>query len=72
YPGVDDLLAKIASAYTQQEQKPLYDQLNRLLYQLAPSIPIYFLVQPVAYSKRLQGLVTTVNGDVRIQHAYFQ
>jgi peptide/nickel transport system substrate-binding protein len=72
YPGVDDLLAKIASSYTQQEQKPLYDQLNRLLYQLAPSIPIYFLVQPVAYSKRLHGLVTTINGDVRVQHAYFQ
>lgn len=72
YPGVDDQLAKIAAVYTQQEQKPLYDQLNKLLYDLAPSIPTYYLPNPVAYSNRLHGLVIDINGQVRFNQAYFQ
>jgi peptide/nickel transport system substrate-binding protein len=71
YPGVDDLLSRIASAYTRQDQKPLYDQLNQLLYQTAPSIPTYWLVNPVAYSKGLGGLVVDVNGQVRVNQASF-
>ncbi|HKF76130.1 MAG TPA: ABC transporter substrate-binding protein [Candidatus Dormibacteraeota bacterium] len=72
YAGVDDLLARIASQYTQPDQKPYYDQLNELLYQTAPSVPTYWLVNPVAYSTRLTGLVTDINGGVRINQASFQ
>jgi len=71
YPGVDPLLAKIAAAYTQTDQKPLYDQMNELLYQTAPSIPTYWLVNPIAYSKRVSGLVFDVNGIVRFNQASF-
>jgi peptide/nickel transport system substrate-binding protein len=71
YAGVDDMLNKIAAAYTQQDQKPLYDQLNELLYQTAPSVPTYWLVNPVAYSKRVSGLVTDINGGARINGASF-
>ena len=70
YPGVDDLLTKLASAYTQQDQKPIYDQMNQLLYQTAPSIPTYWLVNPVAYSKRLN-VVVDLSGAVRMNQAYF-
>jgi peptide/nickel transport system substrate-binding protein len=72
YPGVDDLLARIASAYSQTDLKPLYDQMNELLYQTAPSVPTYWLVNPVAYTTRLKGVVTDINGGLRIQAAYYQ
>src|SRR5215472_14791522 len=71
YSGVDPLLTQIASAYTRSDQKPLYDQMNALLYQTAPSIPTYWLVNPVAYTKRLQGLVMDINGIVRVNQASF-
>ena len=71
YPGVDPLLAKIAAAYTQPDQKPLYDQMNELLYTTAPSIPTYWLVNPIAWSKRVTGLVFDVNGIVRFDQASF-
>ena len=70
YPGVDDLLGKAASAYTQQDQKPIYDQLNKLLYQTAPSIPTYWLVNPVAYSSRLRPTFD-LSGAVRINQVSF-
>jgi ABC-type transport system substrate-binding protein len=72
YPGIDDLLAKVSSVYTQKEQKPIYDQINRLLYQTAPSIPTYWLVNPVAYSKRLHGVVFDINGQEHLDQASFQ
>jgi peptide/nickel transport system substrate-binding protein len=71
YPGIDDLLAKASQQYTQSDQKKVYDQINELLYQQAPSIPTYWLVNPIAYSKRLTGFVTDINGGVRIQTASF-
>jgi len=71
YAGVDPLLAKIAAAYTQADQKPLYDQMNELLYQTAPSIPTYWLVNPVAWSKRVTGIVYDINGGARINAASF-
>jgi peptide/nickel transport system substrate-binding protein len=71
YSGVDPLLGKIAAAYTESEQKPLYDQMNQLLYDTAPSIPTYWLVNPVGYTKRLTGLVEDINGGVRVNQASF-
>jgi peptide/nickel transport system substrate-binding protein len=71
YPGVDALLAKIASVYTQAEQKPLYDQMNRLLFDTAPSIPTYWLVNSVGYSSRLRNIVFDINGQEHLDQAYF-
>ena len=71
YAGVDPLLGKIAAAYTQSDQKPLYDQMNELLYTTAPSIPTFWLVNPIAYSKRVTGLVFDINGIVRFNAASF-
>ena len=71
YAGVDDLLTKIAATYAQSDQKPLYDQMNELLYQTAPSIPTYWLVNPIAWSKRVQNLTFDINGIVRFNQASF-
>jgi len=71
YAGVDALLTKIAATYTQSDQKPLYDQMNELLYQTAPSIPTYWLVNPIAWSKRVQNLTFDINGIVRFNQASF-
>jgi peptide/nickel transport system substrate-binding protein len=71
YAGIDDLLTKVSAAYTRPEQKAVYDQINELLYQTAPSIPTYWLVNPIAYSKRLTGMVQDINGGVRINQASF-
>ena len=67
----DQLLGKISAAYTRDEQKALYDQMNELLYQTAPSIPTYWLVNPVAYSKRVTNLVFDINGIARFNQASF-
>jgi peptide/nickel transport system substrate-binding protein len=71
YPGVDPLLGKISAAYTRDDQKALYDQMNELLYQTATSIPTYWLVNPVAYSKRVSNLVFDINGIARFNQASF-
>jgi ABC-type transport system substrate-binding protein len=71
YPGVDPLLGQIASVYTQAEQKPLYDQMNRLLFDTAPSIPTYWLVNSVGYSSRLRNVVFDINGQEHLNQAYF-
>jgi Uma2 family endonuclease len=45
--------------------------MNELLYQTAPSIPTYWLVNPVAYSKRVSNLVFDINGIARFNGASF-
>ena len=71
FPGVDQLMTQLASTYTQQEQEPLYDQLNQLVFDQAPDIPTYFLVNPVSYTKQLQGLTIDINGVVYFKKARF-
>jgi ABC-type transport system substrate-binding protein len=62
---------QLASTYTQQEQDPLYDQLNQPVFDQAPDIPTYFLVNPIAYTKQLQGLTMDINGVVYFKKARF-
>jgi dipeptide transport system substrate-binding protein len=71
YPGVDDLLAKAAGAPTQQEQQPIYQQLNKVLFDQAPSIPLYYLVSVAGYSKRLNGLWSDKTGAWWVNQASF-
>lgn len=72
YPGVDQLLQQLASTYTQAEQKPIYDQLNKILYQQAPSIPLYYDVAAFGYTNRLQGTTVSARGAIVLKHAYFK
>jgi peptide/nickel transport system substrate-binding protein len=59
YPGVNEMLAKAASSYTQQEQQQIYQQLNTMLFDLAPSIPLYYNVNVGITNKRVQGVEFT-------------
>ncbi|MBO0838494.1 MAG: ABC transporter substrate-binding protein, partial [Actinobacteria bacterium] len=71
YQNVDNLLNQIASTYTQQAQKPLFDQMNKTLFDQAPSVPLYYLVNVFSYNKRLHGLVADKSGAVRFDNASF-
>jgi len=71
YQNVDSLLSQIASTYTQQDQKPLFDQMNRTLFDQAPSMPLYYLVNIFSYNKRLHGLQSDISGGLRFDHASF-
>lgn len=59
YPGVNEMLAKAASSYTQGEQQQIYRQLNKMLFDLAPSIPLYYNVNVGITNKRVQGVEFT-------------
>lgn len=71
YPGVDELLARIAATYTQQEQKPLYDQLDKVVFDAAPEIPLYYTVNVGAASKRVSGVVCNLEGTVFLRDVSF-
>ncbi|HZV48874.1 MAG TPA: ABC transporter substrate-binding protein [Candidatus Dormibacteraeota bacterium] len=58
-PQVDALLDKAAASYTRAEQKAVYDQLNKVLFDLAPSMPLYYNVVVGITSKRVTGVVAT-------------
>jgi ABC-type transport system substrate-binding protein len=58
-PQVDALLDKAAASYTRAEQKAVYDQLNKVLFDLAPSMPLYYNVVVGITSKRVAGVVAT-------------
>jgi peptide/nickel transport system substrate-binding protein len=64
YPGVDATLSKILAAYTQDEQKPLYEQLNRQVFEAVPDVPIYYLPAVVALSKRVSGYQPNIVGKI--------
>jgi ABC-type transport system substrate-binding protein len=72
YDDVNQLLLKVAGVYTQPEQQAVYQQINQALFQDAPSIPLYYLVNVASSSKRVQGLVSNPQGAVLLRNAYFQ
>lgn len=64
FPGVDDTLSKILGAYTQAEQKPLYEQVNRQVFDAVPDAPTYYLAAVVSLSKRLRGYQPNIVGKI--------
>jgi peptide/nickel transport system permease protein/peptide/nickel transport system substrate-binding protein len=64
YPGVDETLTKILAAYTQNEQKPLYEELNRQVYEAVPDAPIYYLPAVVSLSNRVRGYQPNIVGKI--------
>ncbi|MBO0682814.1 MAG: hypothetical protein J2P45_06630 [Candidatus Dormibacteraeota bacterium] len=59
YPGVPELLAKAAASYTQDQQQAVYHQLNKTLFDLAPSMPLYYNVTAGITNKRVSGVENT-------------
>lgn len=71
YEGVSPLLDKAARAYTQADQKPVYDQLNRVVYDQAPLAPLYYLVDWIATSKSVTGVATDIQGNMLLNNVSF-
>jgi peptide/nickel transport system substrate-binding protein len=71
YPNVDSLLSQIAATPGQQAQKPLYEKLNRAVFDAAPDVPLYYLVNVEAASTRVAGLAPDFLGRVQLQGASF-
>ena len=55
FPGADALLNELPKAYTQEEQKPIYDRINKLWIEEAPAIQILYEPNFAVYSTALQG-----------------
>jgi peptide/nickel transport system substrate-binding protein len=72
YPNVDLILEKIVSTYSQEEQKPLFDDLNKAVLEAAPKVPLYFWTIINAYDKRLAGDQPNLLGKTNLTTLYFK
>jgi ABC-type transport system substrate-binding protein len=53
-PKLDEAMNAADQALDLKDRKPLMDQVQSLLADDAPDLPIYFNVLPVSYSNKLQ------------------
>ncbi len=72
YPGVDKLLDRILTTYTQDEQKPLYTELNRLWIEDAPFILLYYRPTYAAYATSLAGEQPNLQGKPNLTSIYYR
>jgi ABC-type transport system substrate-binding protein len=72
YPGVDEVLAKIAKTYDRKAQKPLYDELNRLWIQQVPKLALFYAPNYAIYTKDLVGEQPNLMGKINPTTWYFQ
>jgi len=71
YPGVDELLDKIAGTYTTEEQKPLFAELNRLWVEQVPHLPLFFRPNISVYGKSIAGEIPNAQGKPDPTSIYF-
>jgi ABC-type transport system substrate-binding protein len=71
YPGVDELLDKIAATYTTEEQKPLFAQLDKLWVEQVPHLPLFFRPNISVYSKAVAGEIPNAQGKPDPTSIYF-
>src|SRR5579871_2238109 len=71
FPGVDELLDKIASTYSLEEQKPLFAELDRLWIEQMPIIPLFFRPNLSVYGKSVAGEVPNAQGKPDPTSLYF-
>lgn len=72
FPGVDALLERVLSSYSQAEQKPIYDELNRIWIDSAPFILLYYRPTYAAYSRMLAGEQPNLQGKTNLTSLYYQ
>lgn len=72
YPGVDEVLAKIAKTYDRKAQKPLYDELNRLWIHHMPKLALFYAPNYAIYTKDLVGEQPNLMGKINPITWYFQ
>lgn len=71
YPGVDEVLGKIAKTYDRKAQKPLYDQLNKLWIQQVPKLALFYAPNYAIYTKDLVGEQPNLMGKINPITWYF-
>jgi ABC-type transport system substrate-binding protein len=71
FPGVDELLDKIAATYTTGEQKPLFAELDKLWVEQMPIVPLFFRPNLSVYSKAIAGEVPNAQGKPDPTPIYF-
>ena len=71
FPGVDEVLAKLAKTYDKKAQKPLYDELNRLWIQQVPKLSLFYAPNYSIYTKDLAGEQPNLMGKINPVTWYF-
>ena len=71
FPGVDELIDKIAATYTSEEQKPLFAELERLWIEQMPIVPLFFRPNISVYSKAVAGEIPNAQGKPDPTSIYF-
>ena len=71
FPGVDELIDKIAATYTSEEQKPLFAELERLWIEQMPIVPLFFRPNLSVYSKAVAGEIPNAQGKPDPTSIYF-
>ena len=71
YPGVDELLDKLAATYTNATQKPLFAELDRLWVEQVPHLPLFFRPNLSVYSKAVAGELPNAQGKPDPTSIYF-
>ncbi len=71
YPGVDEVLSKLAKTYDRKAQKPLYDELNRLWIEQVPKLTLFYAPNYSIYTKDLAGEQPNLMGKINPVAWYF-
>lgn len=72
YPGVDDLLNKVLATYTREEQKALYDALNKQWLESLPWAPIFAGSNLTVYGNGLEGEEPNAQGKANPVTLYYK
>ncbi len=72
FPGIDALVSQIPKLYSQEEQKPVYTELNKRWIDEAPSIQLFYMPNYVVYSKDLAGEQPSQQGKPDLTTLYFK
>ncbi len=72
FPGVDALINEIPKAYTQEEQKPIYEQINKRWIDEAPAIQLFYMPNYAVYSKDLAGEQPNQQGKPDLVTIYYK
>jgi peptide/nickel transport system substrate-binding protein len=72
YPAADALIAKIPTLYSQEAQKPVYDQINRLWIEEAPAIQLFYVPNFAVYATDLAGEQPSQQGKPDLVSMYFK
>ncbi len=72
FPGVDEMLNDLLSAYSQEDQKKLYDKLNAVWVEQFPWIPLFYGSNVAVYAQNVAGEQPNLQGKLNPVTMYFK